>query len=100
VPADPERSKLRTKLARKRAECNLTQRELARLTGIGLSQLQDLERGNRWNPGIRWLTNCALVLECSIEEICEDEWLSWTVFDAAEAATPPTTGHGGPGRRG
>jgi transcriptional regulator with XRE-family HTH domain len=59
---------------------DMRQPELAERMGISPRTLQAIENGERPNPGIRVLVNAALVLNCALEDICEDEWLSWTPF--------------------
>ena len=66
-----------TKLARRRVERNLTQPELARLTGIGLRTLRTLERGETRNPKLGYLVNCSIVLKCDLADLLEDAWLEW-----------------------
>lgn len=36
-----------------------------------------LEQGLIANPPIRYLTNCAIVLGCQLEDLIEDEWRAW-----------------------
>lgn len=69
-------TKVRTKVARVRVESNVTRKELAEATGIGIRALQDLETGWVHNPGIRTLTGIAYALDVPLEEICEDDWIS------------------------
>jgi hypothetical protein len=57
-----------------------------------LHTIQRLERGEIGNPPIRYLVNLAEVLECRLVDVCEDEWIKWTVLDAS-APGPPPKGH-------
>jgi DNA-binding XRE family transcriptional regulator len=83
----PERSKGETKLARLRVTRGLSQTEMSELTGILPGTYWRLERGRLNNPRIRHLANCALVLGVSLEEIIEDEWLTWAPLSVH--APPP-----------
>jgi DNA-binding Xre family transcriptional regulator len=79
----------KTKLAAMRRARDIRQRELAQLAGISEKTVQRLEAGEISDPRLRMLSNCALVLACRLEDIVEDEWVSWTPFDARRAV-PPT----------
>lgn len=72
----------RTRLAELRSKRTpvIKQERMAELTGIPLRTYQRLEAGKITNPPIRYLVNCALVLEVELEQVCEPEWLSWTDF--------------------
>jgi transcriptional regulator with XRE-family HTH domain len=83
------RRRPRTKIAARRQHLKLTQRELSQLTGISERTIQRLERGEFDNPPIRYLANLARVFECDLTDICEDDWLEWTVFDANAPEPPP-----------
>jgi transcriptional regulator with XRE-family HTH domain len=82
----PERSKGETKLARLRVARGLSQAEMAELTGIPEGTYWKLERGRYPNPRIRHLVNCAIVLDVSLEELAEDDWLTWTPMTAGVLA--------------
>ncbi len=60
---------------------------MAELTGIPPATYWRLERGKTKEPRLSLLVNCALVLDVTVEEIVEDEWLSWTLWDV-EAPAP------------
>jgi len=70
----------------------LSQKKLSELSGVPLRTIQRLERGQVANPPIRNLVNLSMVMECDLEDVCEDDWIRWTVFDAA-APEPPPKGH-------
>jgi DNA-binding XRE family transcriptional regulator len=72
----------RTRLAELRSKRTpvIKQERMAELTGIPLRTYQRLEVGKIMNPPIRYLVNCALVLEVDLESVCEPEWLRWTDF--------------------
>ena len=71
------RSKQATRLARLRTERGMSQMELAEATGISLATLRRLERGKMANPPLRYLSNCAIVLDVQFEELLEDSWRKW-----------------------
>ena len=79
---------LETRLAIERVRAGITQVELARVSGVPLTTYRRLERGEMSNPPIRYLTNIALVLGVQLEQICEPEWLEWTVFDERKPVPP------------
>ncbi|MBX5468879.1 MAG: hypothetical protein IRZ21_03170 [Thermoleophilaceae bacterium] len=41
------------------------------------------------NPPIRYLANCEIALDVSLEELSEDEWREWMVLDRYRAYKPP-----------
>jgi transcriptional regulator with XRE-family HTH domain len=89
----PKLSKRSTRLAARRIEARLTQKEMAALTGISLVSYRRLERGEIDNPSLRQLVNCAHVLrsrlpDLKLSQLFEPEWLRWKVFDAG-ALNPP-----------
>jgi transcriptional regulator with XRE-family HTH domain len=73
--ADASRSARKTKLAEMRLKRDLSQRDMELATGISMSTLQRLESGELKDPRLGALVNCALALDCSIEELVEDESL-------------------------
>jgi transcriptional regulator with XRE-family HTH domain len=83
-------TKPRTKLARWRLKRKLTQADMVRWTGVPLSTYQRLEHGNYQRPQVQALANCAIVLDCSLEDLLEERFLRWTVFHP-DAASPPKT---------
>ena len=64
---------LRTQLKAKK----MSQRQLAERAGLSLRTFQRLERLEMDNPPIRYLTNIALVLNCSLEDLIEPAWRAW-----------------------
>lgn len=82
----PQRWK--TKLHYVRGGGSLTQKSVSERTGIPLRTYRRLENGELTNPPLRYLVNCALVLNVPLEDVCEDEWLRWTPFDTT--ARKPT----------
>lgn len=65
-----------------------TQADMVRLTGMAKKTYQRLERGQVDNPPIRYLVNCAKVLHCRVTDLCDPQWLEWTVFDVSAPAPP------------
>jgi transcriptional regulator with XRE-family HTH domain len=86
---NPQRREHSSKLARARIERDVSQLELAHWTGLSRSTIQRLERGAVENPGIRWLSNCALALGVPLSDVLEDDWVGWTEYDP-ERPAPPT----------
>jgi transcriptional regulator with XRE-family HTH domain len=82
---------VRTKLAAVRLDQHLSQQEMARRTGLSIATYQRLERGELWNPPLRYLVNCALALEVELDDVIEDSWRAWHPF-SAHAANPPGDG--------
>lgn len=60
---------------------------MSQRTGISLRTYRRLENGSIENPPIGYLVNCALVLNLSLEDILESEWLTWMSFD--DTVEPP-----------
>jgi transcriptional regulator with XRE-family HTH domain len=87
--ARPSRQPPRSKIAARRLEAELSQKELSELSGLSMRTVQRLDAGELQNPPIRYLVNIALVLDTPVLDICEDEWLKWTVLDASAAKPPP-----------
>ena len=54
-----------------RAKKNLTQRELAKRSGLDVTYISGIERGVR-NPSLKSLESVAKGLGCSIAETCKD----------------------------
>lgn len=86
--ANPDRRQPRSKIAARRQELGLSQRELSELTGISMRQVQRLDGGEIDNPPIRYLVNIAMVLKVDVLDICEDEWLEWEAFESGPSAPP------------
>jgi transcriptional regulator with XRE-family HTH domain len=82
-------TKAETRLARARMARGVTQGELASVMGVSLPTYRRLERGQAENPGLRYLVNAALALGVELEDLIEDEWREWMVFDHDHRA-PPT----------
>jgi DNA-binding XRE family transcriptional regulator len=72
--------KFRTRLELERWTRDHTQQWMSEKTGIPLRTYRRLENGELTNPPIRYLVNCALVLDMPLEDICEPDWLRWSSF--------------------
>jgi transcriptional regulator with XRE-family HTH domain len=60
-----------------RRQAGLSQRALAERAGLSLRTLQRIERLEIDNPPVRYLTNCAIVLGCELEDLIEPAWREW-----------------------
>lgn len=78
-----------TRLARARLSRGVTQDELASAVGVTVPTIRRLERGEALNPKLRTLVNCAIALGVRLEDILEDEWLSWLPARGAEQPPEP-----------
>ena len=84
----PRRRQFRSRLHQVRVEKRETQESMSRKTGLSLSAYRRLENKEIWNPPIRNLVNCALVLGVPLERVCESEWIGWTEFVSGVDAPP------------
>jgi DNA-binding Xre family transcriptional regulator len=100
--ADASRSALKTKLARMRVLRDYKQADLEDGSGVGLRTIQRLESGELRNPPLWTLVNLAVALECTLEDIIEDDWLqaqptefmrSWPGPDVAGRSAPLCGSH-------
>lgn len=55
----------------------MTQQEMWQATGMARATYLKLEHGDYDNPPVRYLTNCAIVLGCQLEELVQAEWRGW-----------------------
>jgi transcriptional regulator with XRE-family HTH domain len=83
-----EQTKVETKLAAWRTKRQITQAELAEAVGISLTAYRRLERGQRQNPQLRQLMNCAIALGCELEDLLDDSYRAWYPFDQRHAQPP------------
>ena len=77
----PPRPPAKSLLYERRRTAGLSQRALADRAGLSLRTLQRIERLEVDNPPIRYLTNCAIVLGCELEDLIEPKWREWKDFD-------------------
>lgn len=70
-------TKAETKLAHRRIAAEMTQVELAEKVGMSVPTYRRLERNKVRNPPLRYLINCAIVLDCHWNELIEPEWEEW-----------------------
>lgn len=66
----------------------LTQAEVADAVGISERHYRRIEQGRVFDPGIRVLHNCALVLGCTLYEMLPAEFLGWTRFSDQRPEPP------------
>jgi transcriptional regulator with XRE-family HTH domain len=69
-----------------RLERGLTQAELAALTGLSKSSIERVERCPDGAVNLRHLVNIALVLECELLDVVDDDWLSYWPIDLTVSA--------------
>lgn len=67
-------ARVRSRLFERRLAAGLSQRQLAERAGLSLRTFQRLERLEMDNPPLRYLTNCAVVLGCDLEDLIEPAW--------------------------
>lgn len=87
-----------TRLGAMRVRRGATQIQLARAAGLSLSSLQRLE-ANTAKPLLWQLVNLALVLDCELVDVCQDEWLGWQTTGAWETDQPRNPVSGEPRAR-
>ena len=63
-------------LRQERERKNLSQAELARLSGIKQQTISLIESGDRKNPGIETLNALAIALECSVTDLYKPDPVS------------------------
>jgi transcriptional regulator with XRE-family HTH domain len=81
-------TKPETKLARVRMKRGVTQEELAEAIGISVVTYRRLERGRMDNPPLRYLQNAALALGVELDDLWEEQWREWMVFDQQRPEPP------------
>jgi transcriptional regulator with XRE-family HTH domain len=82
-------AKPRTRLAYERITRGFTQEQMVERTGIKLATYRRLERGalpsaQHPNPPIRFIVNCAIVLDCNWERLWEPSWNEWLDLGVGE----------------
>lgn len=75
-----------TRIARLRLERDLSREDLARRAGMSTSTLERIENHSIRNVKLRHLVNLALVLEVTLYDVIEDDWLT---YQQADQAVPP-----------
>jgi transcriptional regulator with XRE-family HTH domain len=83
MTADPEP----TPLAYWRRRRGFSQAEMVRATGLSRATYLRLEQGKFDNPPLRYLLNCAVVLEVPVMRLTQPEWRRWLPSEVAPA--PP-----------
>ena len=76
MPASRERSKPASKLAEMRLDRDLSQVELSKRADVTLRTLIRLEHKQVAQPKVTDYARLAWVLNCSLDELIEDEWLA------------------------
>lgn len=61
---------------------------MADLTGISPASYWRLEHDELPSLPLRYLSNCALVLGVPLEDVIEDGWREWKVFDERRPGPP------------
>lgn len=79
----------RTKLARRRLERGVTQRQMWEAVGVSRATYVRLEQGRMDNPSLRLLVNCALALGCGLDDVIEDTWREWYTRPGFVETEPP-----------
>jgi DNA-binding XRE family transcriptional regulator len=87
--APGEQTDVRTKLAARRVKRRVTQNALAEAVGVSRATYVRLEQGRNDNPPLRLLVNCAIALDCELEDLIEDEWRAWYTPAGLAPTTPP-----------
>lgn len=67
----------------------ISQRELARRTGISEKTIERLDQGRSPNPSIRHLLAIAHVLRVPLEELIEEDWRLFQLGGRTFRAEPP-----------
>jgi transcriptional regulator with XRE-family HTH domain len=84
-----------TRLAYWRRRRGVTRPWLAAATGISEATLWRLESGRITNPPVLYLTNCALALEVTLDDVLERAHRQWHAFDSRKPYPPERAGCGG-----
>jgi transcriptional regulator with XRE-family HTH domain len=80
---------VRSRLAAARRHRGLRQEDVAPAVGLSLSTYRRLENLQLDNPPLRYLVNCAIVLDVPLTSLLEDEWCEWMQFAEHAPAEPP-----------
>lgn len=66
-----------------------TQVDMSRYTGIPQRTIAHMEsQASGTRPNLRAYVQCALALECDLEDVVEPEWLEWQILDRRSPAPP------------
>lgn len=91
-PERPSSAESDTPFSFQRINAGVSQEELAEAVGVSVRTIQRLETGQVTYPSLRLLINCAIALRVNLQQICQPEWLEWTVFtDGVEHPPDPET---------
>ncbi len=97
-PERPSSAESDTPLSYQRISAGVTQQELAVAVGVSVRTIQRLESGQVAQPSLRLLINCAIALRVNLGQICQGEWLDWTVFTEGVNGPPEREDFLRPGR--
>jgi len=87
--APGEQTDVRTKLAAWRVKRGVTQQALAEAVGVSRATYVRVEQGRNTNPPLRLLMNCAIALNCALDDLIEDAWREWYTPAGLPRSSPP-----------
>lgn len=73
-----KQGKPKTKLAKKRLEKEMSQRDMSEATGIPMATYQRLEMAERKTLNYEYMVRCATVLDVGVDDLIEDKYKRWT----------------------
>ena len=79
----------RTKLAHRRLARGVTQRQMWEALGVSRATHLRLEQGRMDDRSLRLLVNCAIALDCRLDDLIEDEWRQWYTRPGYTPTKPP-----------
>ena len=95
-PFEPlKQTQVRTRLAQRRLEVGVTQRQMWEALAVSRATYVRLEQGRTANPSLRLLQNCAIALGCQLDDLIEDEWREWYTQEGYAPTQPPEFTGGG-----
>lgn len=90
APFEPlKQTQARTRLAHRRVEAGVTQRQMWEALGTSRATYVRLEQGRLVNPPLRLLQNCAIALACELDDLIEPEWREWFTPEGYEPTDAP-----------
>lgn len=89
IAEDWRKTDARSRLAAARRHRGISQQDMAGYIGVSIATYRRLENKEIANPGLRYLVNCALVLEIELTALIEDEWLEWADLTDRTPPSPP-----------
>jgi transcriptional regulator with XRE-family HTH domain len=73
-----KQGKPQTKLAEKRLERQMSQRDMSEATGIPMATYQRMEKAERKTVNYEYMVRCATVLGVPVDDLIEDKYKHWT----------------------